>query len=144
MKIRILFLSLIGLTIFSCDRVCKKTTQDHTPVQNLTGQDVDIKVCKSIYGDARLAIPAAATEVQNVDLGSRKSTTVRGGPDAVSCSGVENDQQNLRISLPEESFSTLKLCYNEESRTHALVEVSRLCPEGFKQQMAASDCAYYQ
>lgn len=126
---------------FGCDKVCKKTVQDFATVQNATGRELKLKVCKGgkNLGEAQTAL-AVTTSNQEVNLGLRQEQELRGGPTA-SCNTVVDAKQETNIALAPESFEDVKLCYNETSKLNILTNKDEDCPEGYLEQVSADPCA---
>lgn len=133
-----LLLSFVVLSV-GCDKLCKKTVEDVATIQNMTGHQISLNVCKGrTYGEAQIAIPANAIS-NEISLGTHEDSEVRGGPGA-SCSGVSNSKTTMSLSLSPNSFGQVKLCYEEASKTNLIVETSQSCPSGFLEQTSTGPC----
>lgn len=134
------FLAL-GFVLFSfgCDKVCKKTVQDFATVQNTTGRELQLKVCKGKDLSATKAALAVSGTNQEVDLGKRQEQELHGGATA-SCRAVENSKQEMHFALSPESFEDVKLCYDETSKLNLLVNKDEDCPKGYLEQVSADPC----
>jgi hypothetical protein len=134
---------ILALAVFSlgCDKLCKKTVQDFATIQNATGRQLVLGVCKGrAYGEVQMNV-APSTSSQEVDLGSRQDGEVRGGPTA-SCSGVSDSRQDMGISLAQSSFGQVKLCYNDSEKLNVIVENYQSCPSGYLEQTSTGPCVY--
>jgi len=124
---------------FGCDRLCKKNVEDVANVQNFTNRPLSLFVCKGqTYGEVSIFVPANS-DTNEVSLGTRETSEVRGGPTA-TCSDVNSEKAILRISLSEKSFGQVKLCYDEFTGKNAVVEVSQNCPSGYLEQTSTGPC----
>lgn len=135
---------LLALVVLSaCDRVCKRQVNDFTNVQNLTGRSLQLTVCKgSFYGSGQLILPADQLP-QQVSLGSRQDSVVRGGSD--TCAGVKNGENlKMAIALAPESFHMAKLCQKRTldgaQELAVIVESHQPCPPGTDEQPMATNC----
>lgn len=141
-KIYIRALCLIFFSFFSwsCDKVCKKTTEDFANIQNITGRSLELTACKGRgYGKVDIRL-SADQEIYEISLGSRETLETRGGPTA-SCSNYTNDRADMRLFLTEQSFEVVKLCYDEINKKTVITETRNSCPTGFLEQQAPSECS---
>lgn len=141
MRLKFIFTFLLAVVpLFqSCDRLCKKMTEDYVVLQNNTNRALELSICRGkIPGEKEISIPQDSL-LNEISLGQHESSEVRGGPTA-SCSGVQNDRMIFDISLSSKSFGQVKLCFDQSTRKHALVEVHQTCPTGFIEQTSATNC----
>ena len=107
-------------------------------VQNATGKALTVNVCKGRYGEVSMTLPND-TLMNEISLGARDSSEVRGGPTA-SCSDVNNSRNALTISLAPSSFGSVKLCYDDVNQRNIIVEMSQYCPLGYLEQTSSGPC----
>lgn len=137
---RTLLLILFSFSLWSCDKVCKKTTEDFANIQNITGRTLDLTACKGRgYGKVDIRLNADQ-ENHEITLGTREEVEARGGPTA-SCSNYTDDRADMRIFLTAKSFELVKLCYDESNKKTVITEVQNSCPTGFVTQESAAECA---
>lgn len=136
---RILLLIIFSFSLWSCDKVCKKTTVDFSNIQNVTGRTLDLTVCKGRgYGKVDIRLNADQ-ENHEITLGTREEVEARSGPTA-SCSNYTDDRTDMRIFLTAKSFDLVKLCYDENNKKTVITEVHNNCPTGFTAQERAGEC----
>jgi hypothetical protein len=134
-----LALGFVFLTV-GCDKVCRTTVQDFAKVQNTTGREVTLNVCKGkIYGEAQ-AILAVDQTVRELSLGTHEGLDIQGGMDASKKCSTETKKMEMGIALSPTSFGTVKLCYNEISKLNVVVENHQSCPSDFLEQTSAEPC----
>jgi hypothetical protein len=130
--------SLLFLSV-GCDKLCKKTVQDFANVQNMTGRPLTLSVCKGrVYGEVEAEIEMSGIS-QEIDLGSREASEVKGGPTG-SCNDVSDSKTQMGITLSPNSFGQVKLCYNESTHLNLVVEAYQTCPSGYLEQISAVPC----
>lgn len=135
----ILALGLIFLTV-GCDKVCKSTVQDFATIQNTTGRQLTLNVCKGrSYGEVQVVVVANGI-IQEVSLGSHDGTTIQGGLDATKSCSASNSPMEMGISLAPSSFGQVKLCYNKASKLNVVVENYQACPSGYLEQTSTGPC----
>lgn len=128
------------LMTVACDKLCKKTVEDVVNIQNLTGRQLSLSICKGrAYGEAQITIPQSAT-MNEISLGSREESEVVGGTGA-SCSGVSGGGKiTLGITLSPQSFGQVKLCFDDIHNANVLVDNYQLCPTGYMEQTSTANC----
>jgi hypothetical protein len=128
---------LIFLTV-GCDKLCKSSVQDFATVQNTTGRQLTLNVCKGTsYGEVQTVVSDNGV-IQEVGLGAREADSVQGGMNSnQSCSASDS---KMRISLAPASFGQVKLCYDEASKLNVIVENYQACPYGFLEQTSTGSC----
>ena len=130
---------LTSFLAFGCDKVCKKTVQDVATIQNTTGKELNLKICKGRHaGEASATITASNDKLED-DLGTRQSGKVRGGPTA-TCDSVKDTKDKMSITLTEQSFAEVKLCYQESLGENVIVAKTASCPVDFLEQTSAGPC----
>lgn len=137
MKKSVVILTLISLSLFSCDKLCKKTTQDLVKLQNTTGRALTLSVCKGrVYGETTLEVPAD-NKINQLSLGSRQTNSVAGGTD--SCKSGD-DKVLMGISLAQTSYAQVKLCTDSIGSQYVVTELSQSCPDGLDEQTSTGPC----
>lgn len=135
----ILALGLVFLAV-GCDKACKSTVQDFATIQNTTGRQLTLNVCKGrSYGEVQTTVVANGVS-QQVSLGSHEGTTVQGGLDATKSCSASNSTMEMGISLAPASFGQVKLCYDEASKLNVVVENYQSCPSGYLEQTSTGSC----
>lgn len=135
----ILALGLVFLTA-SCDKACKSTVQDFATIQNMTGRQLTLNVCKGrIYGEVQVMLEANGMS-QDVSIGFHEGTTVHGGLDATKSCSDSNSKMEMGISLAPSSYGQVKICYDEVSKLNVVVENYQACPSGYLEQTSTGPC----
>ncbi|MEK6553985.1 MAG: hypothetical protein AABZ31_01995 [Bdellovibrionota bacterium] len=135
----ILILALVFLTA-GCDKACKSTIQDFATIQNTTGMQLGLNVCKgSSYGEVQAIVSASGTH-QEVSLGSRKGTKIQGGMEAMKSCSASESKMEMEISLSPASFGQVRLCYDEVSKLYVVIKNYQSCPSGYLEQVSTGPC----
>lgn len=130
---------LVAILSVGCDKLCKKNVADVATIQNATGRQLSLNVCKGrSYGEVSATI-SQDTLVNEVSLGSRQGSEVRGGPTA-SCSGVSDEKSTPEISLAPSSFGQVKLCFDDINKRNLIIENHQSCPVGYLEQTSTGPC----
>jgi len=134
-----------ALLSLGCDKVCKSTVQDFAKVQNTTGRELTLNLCKGrSLGEVQSSISADQNS-QSLDIGTHEKTNVQGGMDAAkSCDSVSTlSETETRISLAPASFGQVKLCYEQSSALNVIVEMNEPCPDGYLEQTSTGSCSQF-
>jgi|GEM_PF-2854274 len=135
----IVVLGFLFLSV-ACDKVCNKTVEDFATVQNTTGRQLNLSVCKGhSYGEVQAVVLMDNTS-NEVSLGSHQEDDIKGGMDAVGACSSSNSKSAMGISLSPNSFGQVKLCQDQASTLYVVVEASQTCPTGMLEQTSTSPC----
>ena len=130
------------IPLSGCDKLCKKTSEDVVTIQNMTGRSLSLSVCKGrVYGEGLVNV-SQDSNVNELSLGTREASEVRGGMD--TCSSVHDDKVKMGISLAPKSFNEVKLCYDDANSINVIIENHRTCPTGFSEQTSTSPCKTWE
>ncbi|MEY4617059.1 MAG: hypothetical protein RJB66_2019 [Pseudomonadota bacterium] len=139
MKKLILVLTLAS-AIIGCDKTCKTTVEDFVAIQNNTGMDITLAVCKGHYGQASMRLLPTTSGI--VNLGTHEETASQGG--VGTCSSSNNKKNNnLKISLAPMSFGYVKLCYRQMDNTYVVASTYQGCPANYIEQTSTGACEDY-
>ena len=142
MKTPLFFFGIIHICSFllaACDIVCKRTVEDVATIQNMTGRQLSISICKgSSYGEVKITVPSD-TNNNEISLGHHEGSEIRGGPTA-TCAGVNDSKEAMGISLSASNFGEIKLCYNKTESRYIIVEGNQVCSAEFQEQTSADSC----
>jgi hypothetical protein len=134
-KKQILFL-LFGLFL-GCDKLCKRTVSEIITVENKTGREVTLSLCKGRFSGIQ-QVSIKSQQNGNLDLGAKVESYVRGGSD--QCETDSKMQREVGVVLTSQSFNTVKLCHANEYGSHiVVVEQGQSCPEGTQEQTEPID-----
>jgi hypothetical protein len=136
---------LLGLAIVSgligCDKACKTTVEDIVTIQNNTGMNITLAVCKGHYGQTTLRLLPTTSGI--VNLGSREETKTQGGIGTCSSAG-NRKETSTRISLAPMSFGYVKLCYRQFDNTYVVASNYQGCPGDYLEQTTTGPCEDYE
>lgn len=125
----------------ACDTICNKTVNDVSSIQNTTGRSLQISACKGFEKTKATVNLDENTNKQEVSLGSRNTTAVRGGLNP-NCSSVpQNEKVQMNLELAPSSFQQVKLCYNESDKSYLVIETYQSCPSPYLEQLFAEPCS---
>lgn len=146
MKIKLLFI-LFFLACFqtACDKACRKTVEDYTVIENLTGRDIQFRVCKKTAHSTEmqmLDVSVKSVSVpQTVAIGNHMEYEIKGGPQISSCENKTETSDLAVIMLSPSGFASFKLCYDDVRKRSIIIEKYQVCPTGALEQTAPGDCA---
>lgn len=137
---KLLVVIAMASSFLGCDKVCKTTVQDLVAIQNNTGMDMTLAVCKDHYGQASIRLLPTTSGI--VNLGTHEETSTQGGIGTCSTSSNKKSS-NLRISLAPISFGYVKLCYRQMDNTYVVASTYQGCPVNYIEQTNTGSCEEY-
>lgn len=133
-KLLLLILSL-GFAI-GCDKSCKNTVEDLVTIQNNTGTDITLSICKGHYGQSNLRVLPTTSGI--VSLGTREESKTQSG--IGTCNAKNTKTTDTRISLAPMSFNYVLLCYRQFDNTYVVASPYQGCPYDYLEQTSTGPC----
>jgi hypothetical protein len=133
-----LLLSLVAVSfLLGCDRACKTTVEDFITIQNQTGMDMTLAVCRGNHGQTLVRLLPTTSGI--VNLGSREETRSRSNG-LGSCSTSSEKNTSTLISLAPMSYGLARLCYRQMDNTYVVVTPYQNCPLNYFEQVSTGPC----
>lgn len=132
-------LTLLLMTLafaVGCDKNCKNRVEDLATIQNNTGMDITLAVCKNHYGQSTLRLSPTTSGI--VSLGSREEAKTQGG--IGTCNSKDSKNSDIRISLAPMSFGYVLLCYRQFDNTYVVASTFQGCPYDYLEQTSTGPC----
>jgi hypothetical protein len=129
------------LTACPGDKACNVTVHYFANIQNLTGQDVQLHVCRGgLKGPMEITVPSNQDGDFKLYTASESRIYTGGGADA-----CENKIQSMSISLTSQSFQNFRFCSqtnSDNSITTVIVWEAQACPpDTVVQSMPVDNCS---
>ena len=133
---KIILLLTLSLGVIGCDKTCKISVEDRVAIQNNTGMDITLAICKGNYGQSTLRLLPTTSGI--VNLGTREETKVQSGIGTCSAGNAKNSQ--IRITLAPMSFGYVRLCYRQFDNTYVVASTYQNCPADYVEQTSTGPC----
>lgn len=134
---KLILITLATLSTFiGCDKACKNSVEDLVTIQNNTGMDMNLSICKGHYGQTTLRLLPTTSGI--VSLGTREESKTQGG--FGTCSTKNTKNTGIKISLSPLSFGYVLLCYREYDNTYVVASPYQGCPYNYLEQTSTGPC----
>lgn len=136
-----LMLAILSASLFwGCDKSCKSTVEDFISIQNGTGLDITVSICKGHWGQSTLRLLPTTSGI--VSLGTREVTKSQSG--IGTCNSKSEKNSNIQVSLAPMSFGYVRLCYRQLDNTYVVAPTYQNCPYNYIEQTSTGPCEDYE
>lgn len=136
MKKFLILVTTISVLLMGCDKSCKNSVEDFAKIQNNSGLDITLSICKSHFGQSTLRLLPTTSGI--VSLGSREESSTQSG--IGTCNSKNQKNTTIRISLAPISFGYVLLCYREFDNTYVVSSPYQGCPVNYLEQTSTGPC----
>ncbi len=137
---KLLLTLLAGVSLTGCDQNCKNRVEDFATIQNATGTDISIVICKGRYGQSTLRLLPTTSGI--ISLGTREEGKSQGGG-LGTCKSKTERNTSIAISLAPASFGYVLLCYRQYDNSYVVASPYQGCPYDYLEQTSTGPCEDY-
>ena len=137
---KVLILMASMAILWGCDKSCKNSIEDFATIQNNTGMDITLSICKGHYGQSTLRLLPTTSGI--VSLGTREESKSQSG--IGTCNSKNQKNTTLKISLAPMSFGYALLCYRQYDNTYVVGSTYQGCPYDYLEQTSTGPCEDFE